>query len=196
VGAHRGGTPRLKFFALFVAEHPEIRLVHFGALVYGGSQRVVNTCRGILLHPRHHVRIKVERYAHLAMAKAFADHLWMDAICQHVGGVGMPQIVEAGTGQGRLAEHGRYPHCGFAAAVECEPDAPRLYGAANTSFLYGDDNAPIADPIVRRRIADLLTNCPTLAAVIYRRREEEEAASLARLTHSQLVAHVFSELAA
>jgi hypothetical protein len=91
---------------------------------------------------------------------------------------------------------GRFPRCGFAAAVECEPDAPKLYGAANTSFLYHDDNAPIADPIVRRRLADLLTNCPVLAALIYRRREAEEAVHPVRLTHAQLMSRVFSEAAA
>jgi hypothetical protein len=91
---------------------------------------------------------------------------------------------------------GRYPHCGFAAAVECEPDAPRLYGAVNTSFLYHDDNAPVADPIVRRRLADLLADCPALKALIYRKREEEEAAHPERLNHAQLMSRVFSEAAA
>jgi hypothetical protein len=91
---------------------------------------------------------------------------------------------------------GRYPHCGFAAAVECGDDEPRLYGAPNTSFLYGDDSAPVADPIVRVRLADLLVNCPVLDAVIYRRREAEEAAHPERLTHAALMTRVFAEAVA
>jgi hypothetical protein len=91
---------------------------------------------------------------------------------------------------------GRFPRCGFAAAVESGDDEPRIYGAAGTSFFYGDDNAPVADPIVRRRLADLLADCPVLKALIYRRREEEEAAHPERLNHASLMARVFSEVAA
>jgi hypothetical protein len=91
---------------------------------------------------------------------------------------------------------GRFPNCGFAAAVACGDDEPRLYGVAGTSFLYHDDRAPVADPIVRVRLADLLENCPVLKEQVYRRREADEAAMLARLTHSQLVRHVFGEVAA
>jgi hypothetical protein len=88
---------------------------------------------------------------------------------------------------------GRYPRCNYGAAVECDADAPRLYGLPNTSFLYHDDSAPVADPAVRVRLADLLAKCPVLAALIYRRREEEEAAHPVRKSHASLMSKVFGE---
>lgn len=67
---------------------------------------------------------------------------------------------------------GRYPRCDYKAAVACDGDAARLHGAANTAFLYHDDNAPRCDPIVRRRLADLSAKCPVLAAEVERRSAE------------------------
>jgi hypothetical protein len=85
---------------------------------------------------------------------------------------------------------GRHGRCDYQAAVACDPDAPRLYGAENTTLLYRDDNAPRCCPATRVRLADLLSRCPILAAQIYRRREAEEAAR-----SPSLVERVFGEAA-
>src|ERR1700676_4870893 len=74
----------------------------FGALVYGGSERIVNKSGCVILHPRHHMRIQVQRDPDLAVAKALTGHLWVDTVRQHVSGMGMAQIMEPDAGQGGL----------------------------------------------------------------------------------------------
>jgi hypothetical protein len=46
------------------------------------------------------MRIQVQRYGDLGMAKPLRGHLGVDARGQHVRGVGVAQIVKANTGQG------------------------------------------------------------------------------------------------
>src|SRR5215470_19542914 len=52
---------------------------------------------GILLHTRHDVTVRVERYAHTRVPESLADHFWADAKSQQMGGVAVAQVVKANT---------------------------------------------------------------------------------------------------
>jgi len=72
---------------------------------------------------------------------------------------------------------GRFPKCGWGNAVVCPPNAPRMYGAKDVTYLHnGDSDAPRCDPAVRMRLADLLAACPVLREEIKRRSKSAEAA--------------------
>ncbi len=64
-----------------------------------GLECRVNLGDGILLDPRQDVAVEVEGYPDLGMPEPFAGNLHMDARCQHVRGVAVPQIVEPDMGQ-------------------------------------------------------------------------------------------------
>ena len=51
--------------------------------------------RSVGLLTRHHVRVRVEREGHRGMSKAFTHDLDVDACGEELGGVSVPQVVEA-----------------------------------------------------------------------------------------------------
>ncbi len=66
----------------------------FGALVYGGTQHIVNSRSGVTLHVRHQVAVSVHRDRDARMAQAFLHDLGMNVGREHVAGVAMPQPVQ------------------------------------------------------------------------------------------------------
>jgi len=62
-------------------------------------ERGVHFRYGVLLHSRKDVRIEVERYPDLGVPQALTGDLRMDAGSQHMGGVGVPQVMEANAGR-------------------------------------------------------------------------------------------------
>src|SRR6516162_2321953 len=62
---------------------------------FSTSERGVDPSRGVLLHGRGDVRIKVEGYADRRMPEPFLRHLGMHASEQELGRVAVPEIMES-----------------------------------------------------------------------------------------------------
>jgi len=73
-------------------------LPNASAFLYGGPYRRVNFRRGVLLHTREDVAVKVERDPNSRMAQAFLGDLWVNPVCEHVGRVRVPEIMEPDAG--------------------------------------------------------------------------------------------------
>jgi hypothetical protein len=58
------------------------------------SQRVVNSCSGVLLHSRQYVAVEVERDPNFRMPKSFGRYFRMNTTGQQVRGVGMSKVMK------------------------------------------------------------------------------------------------------
>ena len=67
--------------------------------LYGYSKSRVYLARRFFLHTRQYVRIGVQSDSDLGMPKALAHNLWMDAVAQELGRVGVTEIVKPDAGQ-------------------------------------------------------------------------------------------------
>jgi hypothetical protein len=77
----------------------------FLSLQDGGSEGLIDRFGSVPLHPRHHMAIQIQCNADPSVSQSLACDLEMDAICEQVGRVSVPQIVEpeaseAGLGYG------------------------------------------------------------------------------------------------
>jgi hypothetical protein len=71
---------------------------------------------------------------------------------------------------------GRFPRCDRKNAVACDPLEARCYSGERT-FFYQGDNARVADPAVRHRLAELTRQIPALGEEVARRTNQAAAAA-------------------